>query len=72
MKVDILEKIHDLFIYDLMSDTEANNLPDCLFINFKKAFDSVSWSFVYKVLVHLYGYDKNLIGWIKILKFFST
>lgn len=55
------------FIYDLMSHTEVNNLPGLLvLIDFEKAFDSVSWSFVYKVL-HLFGFGKNLISWIKIL-----
>lgn len=34
-------------IYDLMSNTEINNLPGSILIDFeKKAFDSVSWSFV--------------------------
>ena len=34
-----------------MSHTELNNIPGLLvFIDFEKAFDSVSWSFAYKVL----------------------
>lgn len=39
------------FIYDPMSHTEVNNLPGLLvLIDFQKAFDYVSMSFVYKVL----------------------
>lgn len=56
------------FFLWLMSHTEVNNLPGLLvLINFEKAFDSVPWSFVYKVLVYIFGYGKNLIWWIKIL-----
>lgn len=55
------------FIYDLMSYTEINNLPGLLMlIDFEKAFDSVSWSFLYKVL-HFFGFGNNIIKWVKIL-----
>ena len=54
-------------IYDLMSHTELNNIPGLLvFIDFEKAFDSVSWSFVYKVL-KFFGFQNYIINWIKIL-----
>jgi hypothetical protein len=53
------------YIYDLMSYTEENNIPGLLMlIDFEKAFDSISWSFVYKVL-HFFGFGEN-INWIKI------
>jgi hypothetical protein len=35
-------------------------------IDFEKAFDSMSWSFIYKVLKY-YGFGGNFIQWIKIL-----
>lgn len=55
------------FIYDLMSYTEINNLPGLLMlIDFEKAFDSVPWSFLYKVL-HFFGFGNNIIKWVKIL-----
>lgn len=51
------------FIHDLMSYTEVNNLPGLLvFIDFEKAFDWVSWSFVYNVL-HLFGFRKKSAGY---------
>ena len=35
----------------LMSYTECNDIPGSLvLIRFEKAFDSIAWSFVYKVL----------------------
>lgn len=38
-------------IYDLMNFTEINNIPGLLiFIDFEKAFDSVSWNFPEKVM----------------------
>ena len=38
-------------IYDLLQYTEENQIPGLLlFIDFEKAFDSVSWKFIQKVL----------------------
>ena len=38
-------------VYDLMQFTEEQNIPGLLLlIDFEKAFDSVSWSFINKVL----------------------
>ena len=55
------------FIYDLMSYTEVNNLPGLLvLIDFEKAFNSISWSFIYKVLSY-FGFGNNIIKWVKIL-----
>ena len=46
--------------------TEENNLPGLLLlVDFEKAFDSVSWSFIYKVLEY-FGYGKSIISWIKL------
>ena len=53
-------------VYDLMSHTEKNKIPGLLMlIDFEKAFDSVSWSFLYKVL-DFFGFDNDFINWIKL------
>ena len=55
------------FIYDLMAYTEFKNIPGLLvLIDFEKAFDSISWSFIYKVLEY-FGFGKKFIEWIRIL-----
>ena len=54
-------------IYDLFSYTETNNIPGLLvLLDFEKAFDSVSWSFIYKVL-RFFGFQNYIINWITIL-----
>ena len=53
-------------IYDLMSYTKKHNIPGLLMlIDFEKAFDSVSWNFLYNVL-EAFGFDENFINWIKL------
>lgn len=37
-----------------------------LLVDFEKAFDSISWSFLYKVL-EFFGFGKSIISWIKTL-----
>jgi hypothetical protein len=37
-----------------------------VFIDFEKAFDSMSWSFIYKVLKY-FGFGEYFIQWIRIL-----
>ena len=51
-------------VYDLMKHTEQKNIPGLLLlIDFKKAFDSLSWSFIQKALMFLnFGY--SLRRWI--------
>ena len=54
-------------IYDLLHLTEEKKIPgQIMLIDFEKAFDSVSWKFLYKTL-SLFGFDKNFINWIKLL-----
>ena len=46
--------------------TEENNIPGLLLlIDLEKAIDSVSWSFLYKVLEY-FGFGDSLISWIKL------
>lgn len=50
-----------------MSFTENKNIPGLLvLIDFEKAFDSVSWSFIFKALEY-FGFGITIINWIKIL-----
>ena len=54
-------------VYDLMHITEKNNIPGMLMlIDFEKAFDSISWSFMYKVLEY-FKFGPGFIKWIKVL-----
>ena len=44
--------------------TEKYNTPGLLMqIDFEKAFNSVSWKFLYNVL-EAYGFDDNFLKWI--------
>ena len=53
-------------IYDLMFYLEKHKLPGLLMqIDFEKAFDSVSWDFLYTVL-ESFGFDCKFINWIKL------
>ena len=53
-------------VYDLMHHVESDNLPGLLVqIDFEKAFDSISWGFLYQVLDY-FAFDKKLIKWIKL------
>ena len=54
-------------IYDLMNYTEQNNIPGLLllvFFYFEKAFDSLSWSFIQKVLKFL-NFGPSICRWIE-------
>lgn len=53
-------------VYDLMQYLEHKNI-DGLFmlIDFEKAFDSVSWSFLYQIL-QFFNYGDSIISWIKL------
>ena len=51
-------------ICDLISYLNMNNLPGLLLcIDFEKAFDSLSWTFMHKVL-RAYGFGESLCRWI--------
>ena len=50
-----------------MDYTDNENIPGLLvLIDFEKAFDSMSWSFIYKVL-QFFGFGNTIIDWVKIL-----
>ena len=54
-------------IYYVMQNTEANkkNLI-LLFIDFAKAFDSITWTLINKILSYFH-FDNELVKWIKML-----
>ena len=53
-------------VYDVLQFTEEQNIPGLLLlIDFEKAFDSVSWSFINKVL-KFFKFGPSIISWINI------
>ena len=53
-------------LYDLLHYTEKNNIPGLLLlIDFEKAFDSVAWSFITKVL-DFFNFGESIKAWIKL------
>ena len=50
-----------------MQYAEDNNLPGLLLlVDFEKAFDSLSWSFINKVM-KFFGFGNSIISWIHVL-----
>jgi hypothetical protein len=55
------------FIYDLMHYTEHKQIPGLLMlIDFEKAFDSISWKFLYKTL-NFFNFGPSFKKWIQLL-----
>ena len=53
------------FIYDTLIYTEENNIPGMLLsIDFEKAFDSISWSFLFRTL-EFFNFGPIFIRWIR-------
>ena len=53
-------------IYDIMHYTEVKELDGLLMlIDFEKAFDSISWRFMYNTL-RFFGFGSSFIHWIKL------
>ena len=51
-------------IYDILFETKNEELPALILsINFEKAFDTVSWNFIMKVLKYL-NFGPSVIKWI--------
>lgn len=54
-------------LYDLLQFTEEQNIPGLLLlIDFEKAFDSLSWSFIHKVL-QFFNFGPSVRSWISTL-----
>ena len=54
-------------IDDIMNYTKIKQLPGLLVaFDFEKAFDSLSWSFLFKAL-HLFNFGKSFISWVSVL-----
>ena len=54
-------------VYDIIHTTEKLNIPGLLVsIDFRKAFDSISWEFIFKSLSYL-GFGPNFQRWIRLL-----
>lgn len=54
-------------VYDILHLTEKESIPGLiLLVDFEKAFDSVSWKFIYNVL-RFFNFGPEFIAWIKIL-----
>ena len=54
-------------IYDIIDFANCNNIPGLLMlIDFQKAFDSVSWKFLYSIL-SIFGFKDDFCRWIKVL-----
>ena len=52
-------------IYDVINYLKSKNIPGLLLcIDFEKAFDSLSWNFLFKVL-EAYGFTENICRWIE-------
>ena len=53
-------------IYDILHYTEENNIPGILLlIDFEKAFDSLSWSFINKTL-NLFNFGPSIQKWFNV------
>ena len=48
-------------MYDIIKFTETKNIPGLLMlIDFEKAFDLISWNFIYKTLTYL-GFARDFV-----------
>ena len=53
-------------IYDIMNFTDEQHIPGLLlFTDFEKAFDCLSWNFLYKALEHL-NFGESVRQWIRV------
>ena len=54
-------------VYDILSNTEQHNKPGIiLLIDFEKAFDSLSWRFLFNV-INFFNFGPDFTKWIKII-----
>ena len=53
-------------VYDVLAEANTSQKRGILLlIDFEKAFDSVSWSFIYKFLIY-FNFPENTLNWIKL------
>ena len=53
-------------VYDIMDFAERHDISgQLMLIDFEKAFDSISWNFIYKTL-KLFGFGNNLVRWVQL------
>ena len=54
-------------IYDVISSVQEKHIPGMLLlVDFEKAFDSISWKFMFKVL-KFFNFGPDLIKWVSVL-----
>ena len=54
-------------IYDVLAEAEKRSIPGLLLlIDFEKAFDSIEWGYLHKVLLH-YNFGPNIRKWVETL-----
>ena len=54
-------------IYDILQITNERKIPGMLLlVDFEKAFDSISWKFIFKCLTY-FSFKEKYIQWIRIL-----
>ena len=55
-------------IYDVLFETKDQDIPGMILsIHFEKAFDTVSWKFIKKVLKY-YNFGPSIISWISLFQ----
>ena len=55
-------------IYDVLFETKKQNIPGMILsVDFEKAFDTVSWKFIEKVLKY-FNFGPSIISWIKLFQ----
>ena len=67
LQEDILGKILDLFMMFCLKQKKQNIPGMILSIDFEKAFDTVSWKFIEKVLKY-FNFGPSIISWIKLFQ----
>ena len=53
-------------VYDIMDFVERHDISgQLMLIDFEKAFDSISWNFIYKTL-NFFRFKNNLVRWVQL------